>query len=381
MRVIVAVPLLALLALLALPLGGCSGCPAGPRTLDAAPPAAADGGAPAGRDQSGDGGTDVRPSDGGPGASRVFFLRFAGELLPFGCWDARQGAFDRGDGCSDLVAAAPTVRVLSDRGGRLRAERVQVVPAKIPFPVLDLVADGFRFARRCPNPEDRSGAAPNPCAGPDGPAGDHAVWPPGYAGLRLAGTIPPPQIDRGAPASDGGLPASDGGLPARDGGAADVRGARRSRGREAPGPVLAAIAAALAKSGFSAAPPTWLHQRLSVDLDGDGKDERLLVFQVSTDAVDLEGLVSEEDGSELPSTLFYMFVDRGAGRFERIRIPAEDVTLGHDADAEVLGTIDLDGDGAVELWVRSEYFEGRNTLLGRWAGGVWRTIAAFTEGT
>jgi hypothetical protein len=312
--------------------GGCDGCARkrAPRAqADAAAGPMIATGADAGSAGSGGGSASAE-------ASRVFFLRFDANLLPFGCYDARTRALRPGKGCLELVRGSPRVGVVQLERGRAQPRALAAKPARIKFILSEETFDGLRLDLPCAQDEHPHGGPRTPlCEGPEGAAGAYAIWPESFKGLTLA-----------------------------------PRSAASGATETLPPEVVSHLGSYLRQNGVTSVLPLALHQRLTLDLDGDAERETLLTVRVS-----VPGELHQEE--ELPSEWFFVYVS-ARGRFEHAHVPlARYRTF---TDAEVLGYLDLDGDGAMELWLQLPYSEGHDTLLARWRSGAWEVIAEFGYG-
>jgi hypothetical protein len=310
------------------------------------------------------------PAAAAPRESRVFLLRFAADLVPFGCYDARENQLRPGESCRDLIDARPEVRVVQVEGGQPRERTLPVTATPVHFIASDQTVDGYRLNLPCPPNEDQPHP---PCAGPKGTAGFFAAWPPGFA-PTLA---PRPDSKRlWAPSAAG----ENGPLP-----------------RE----VVEELTPLLRDCKTGEVPPLAVHQRLRLDLDGDGVPEELLTVRaqaIEADSADDANLRLPGVGPCLPADVdrpshwFFLYVKRGP-RFVRVPLgplPSDAPFAGGSgapgvqslsADGEVLGSFDLDGDGAQELWLEQPYYEGRNWVVVRLRGGIFEVLDHFVDGT
>jgi hypothetical protein len=292
-----------------------------------------------------------------PRQSRVFLLRFGSDLVPLACFDARADELRRGEDCLELIAGRPEVRVVQQEGGSPRERTLRVTAAPVEFTASEQIMDGYRLDLTCP----RDGRPKPPCVGPDTAAGSFAVWPPGFGGVSLA--------ERGRPTEP---------LPVEVAGEL-TRQLRDCRSGEVP---------ALA-----------VHQRLRLDLDGDGVPEELLTVRATPiEAATWDDSMSQARGDagclppdvDRPQSWFFTYVKRGP-RFVRVPLDAlpsgapfaggSGDTPGTSVDAEVLASFDLDGDGAAELWMEQPYYEGMNWVVVHLRDGVFEVIDHFVDGT
>jgi len=301
--------------------------------------------------------------------SRVFLLRFGADLVPLGCFDAGRNKLGRGQACLDLIAPRPQVRVIQLEDGQQRERTVPVAAAPVHFIASDQTVDGYRLGLSCPPDADPK----PPCAGPPSTAGFFALWPPAFGPLTIADR---PDLWHKPPG--GARPAPP--LPAEI--ADDLTGRLR-------------------ECGSGKAPPLTAHQRLQLDLDGDGAAEELLTVRaepIEANSWDEAQALGRGDGGCLPADVdrphswFFLYVKRGP-RFVRTPLgplPREAVSPGGteedghrepSIDGEVLAAFDLEGDGASELWLEQPYYEGNNWVVVHLRGGTFQVIDHFVDGT
>ena len=272
--------------------------------------------------------------------SRVFLLRFGGDLIPFGCYDGAARALRPGAECLELVGADPHLAVVQLEGNQQRLRTLRVKPAIHEFVLSGKQVTGFRLDLPCARGSDQPPYS-QPCAGAPDDAGAYGVWPASFGQVTLARPSP----------------------TARPKGAV-------------PAEIVAELDPILREIGFARRPAMTLHQTLSLDLDGDRRSETVLSVRVDTDHHEGD---DEAKTSELPRHLFFLYL-RVGDRYRRMSLP-ESTTIETRGDAEVIAYFDLDGDRAMELWLETPYYEGRDWLLARWRGGAWQVIDNFGDGT
>jgi hypothetical protein len=302
----------------------------------------------------------------------VFLLRFGADLVPMGCFDAQRGQLLRGSDCLGLIAARPQVRVLQVEHDQQRERTSPVTAAPVNFIGSGQTVDGYRLDLPCPQSDE----ATSPCEGPGSAAGRFAVWPPAFGPVTLAAR---PEAAPEAASTAAGA------------------GALQPLPRE----VIEDLGPRLRECRSGRLPTLTVHQRLRVDLDGDGTSEELITVRAEPIQADNweDSLIRGPEaagclpsGVNRPGEWFFLYVRRGA-RFVRVPLgplPADapsavgDTRPGFAApspDGEVLASFDLDGDGAFELWLQQPYYEGNNWAVVRSRGGVFEVIAHFAEGT
>ncbi len=209
--------------------------------------------------------------------SGALFASVRDALLPIGCYDAGKRAWGAGAACTSLVPKGARVAL---EAGAPRA----IVGDEAPDLGCDL----------------------GPLLRTDGPSMGYAAWP---LDLRATVRLEPPRrgLERPPP------------LSAEDG----AKIAAQLKGPDAPGvePLEGSVVATL-------------------DLDGDGKDDRVLVVHLAPAAPHARfGFVGA------------LFVARSAaGRVDL-------VTAEEGAELELRGTLDVDRDGVRELWWRASVCE------------------------
>jgi hypothetical protein len=229
----------------------------------------------------------------------------------------------------------------------------------VHFIASDQTVPGYRLKLSC---ADADPPAP-PCLGPDNAAGAYAIWPPAAAPVTIVARPTTPAVP--AP--------------------------------PVPVEVARALGRELRDCHTGEVPTLEAHQRLKLDLDGDGAAEELLTVRVTPlQANDWEEAQARPDGAapdclpsdvDRPRSWFFLYVKKGGGPFTRVPLGAQPegvpsalenkIQLG----AEVLGYLDLDGDGAMELWLEQPWFEATSWMLVRLRDGAWQIIDQFVEGT
>lgn len=286
---------------------------------------------------------DAAPADASGPASRVLFQRLGDDLLPFGCWDAARLVLANGAACLALIGRDARVE-LPERDGPPIVARVSRKLVHLDASEQDLPGLALDLPCRAAD----GGVRSEPCDRTQEGLSTHAVWPPG--GLS---------VER---------------IEAPDG--------ERDAGTDVPlPPRLESAVAKTLSARWKRVPPHRLRRTVTTDLDGDRQPD--LVFVVEVDPP--EGAGEDEQGGGLPARVWYLFLEQRDGRFARMSLAEELENNAAGADADVVGIVDLDGDGASELWLHSNSFEGYEDLLARWRPGPrrarWHVVARLSDGS
>jgi hypothetical protein len=299
---------------------------------------------------------------------RALLLRFGPELVSIVCVAGQRSFLGRV--CDTPINRSPQVgldlRYTSD------STSARVHPALVRFEFDQVDAVGFSLGGWPLPPADArkdSGAF-------DGAFDGFAVWPPGAFAVHLT-TYGEEVVHDGvrwncedrpwSPCRDDDR-SSDGGVAARtpDRTWPLVEGALARDAERVLAPIL---------SRFTEARRLRLIQTLSVDLDGDGKEEKLYNLAV-TDVELRPPKPGDEDLDHDTSTVFFFILIEHEGRVSRLPVATDPSQL-DGMDGAVLGWLDIDGDGRPELALETPGFELHTWQLVRFRDGAFRPVAEF----
>lgn len=250
---------------------------------------------------------------GGPAAGSAVFFAIDGDedgggplaLVPLSCYDARTRQLGAGAACLDLVPAGATA--MTDHG-----------PVKV----------GARAAPRCKSAPESPGLRVAVTGPVPGGAPTYAVWPSAEA-ARLQ-VLPDKNVDATMSA---------------------VEGLLRAAIRQGSGQRAADIG---------------VYQIALLDMDGDGKRERLY-----------SATLPDRRGRTLWSGLF---VGDAYGKSARV-VSEDKLERPGDHSMRVLGAMDLDRDGRLELWVSTAGTGIDRASVRRYDGSALQLVATYTSCT
>jgi len=300
-------------------------------------------------------------------ALRALLLRFGPQLVSFACVAGRRSFLGRV--CDTPIDHNPRVR-LDARYTNDQAV-AKVVPGLLRFAFQEVDARGFSL-----------GGWPRPPTSRDsdtvtGPFDGFAVWPPDAFKVSLTpygewvvhnGVRSNCRQRPWSPCRDADRPADGGKTLAREPVLSSplAEGALARDAERLLAPIL---------KRFTEKRRLRLMQTLSVDLDGDGKEEKLHNLALTDVELRPGKPGAEELESELPWTFFFILLER-EGRLSRL--PVETASSQLDGmDGAVLGWLDVDADGGRELLLETPGFEIQMWQVVRFRDGAFHPVAEF----
>jgi hypothetical protein len=316
------------------------------------------------------GALDANPGiDAGAAPMRALLLRHGPRFVSFACVAGKRSFL--GSACNTPIGRLPRLGI--DPRYTTDTPVVDVAQALVYFDYQRVEAVGFEKAGwPAPSPKRSEGTLPD-AGWQDG----LAVWPPGAFNVELT-AYGRARVDEAVTQRCESEPAS----PCRDEDRRDRRNLPMTYDQIqasplADGELLREAERQLAPTLRRFQPTRQVHllQTISVDLDGDGVPETLHNLAVTNIEVKPRRVHGHDADPDVASTFFFIFAEKN-GRYTRLPVRSKP-SLKEDMDGVVIGWLDIDGDGQLELLLESEGYELLAHQLVRFRDGAFHPVAEF----